>query len=791
MKDATRRNCRCARLGLLLAVAGVALADPADDLLDEVIVTARKIAEPLAAVPISMQVITREELERSGIDGLQSLSRIVPGFYVEQMWGNSNSQPTIRGQAHPGPGGNTVGIYVDGVLQLNNAGDDASMFDLERVEVLKGPQSAMYGSSSFAGAINFVTRRPEDHWESDLSMSLGSDAYRKLSVAASGPLGRPNLLGRVTFMRRDLDGTGVNLADPRDNLGGYRIWGGSASVEYAPSSAWRITGRVHMSDDRLEHPSASTVTAAQFNCGSQNPTTGYWSYYCGNLPRVGQFDISPDIPDSDAQTSQGLLRIQGHGEHWDLDSLTTYYRSDSLVVRDIDASSDGELLGVCTVGVNCDPVDGVPQFVNRLVTVNEVQSFAGVLETATEELRLRFSNGRFNGMLGVLRTWGRGRDGDAFGVGPVVLASDELLTELLPATPLVVGPVSFLNDSIVPDANQTPITYFPPFSGWSTEYFGALDVALPHDINLHGELRTTTAQYTIVAPRVSVDFRVGSKGLAWVSVARGESPGGSNGDPTFMPSEQNYGPESNWNYELGFRGQLFGNRMQLSAALFYYDWVDAQIPGPSNTPGHEFDGIIRNINGIRTPGFEWSADIELATHWSTSLGYSYVDPRFKSGSEDFGGRFYCGLASYSTTSSFCTIGPSRLLTNRPGLLVPYVDGNQLQRAPQQQWTAALTYERPLAANGTGWFVRVGLEHQGRVFLRPINGAFAGERTLLEARIGWSHKAWSLQLWGNNLTDVSYTQAVAPSLASFQITSRPQDLIYGDARRLGLDLHWQF
>lgn len=69
-------------------------------------------------------------------------------------------------------------------------------------------------------------------------------------------------------------------------------------------------------------------------------------------------------------------------------------------------------------------------------------------------------------------------------------------------------------------------------------------------------------------------------------------------------------------------------------------------------------------------------------------------------------------------------------------------------------------------------------------------SFAGERTLLGARIGWSHKAWSLQLWGRNLTDASYTQAVAPSLASFQITSKPQDLIYGDRRRFWLDLHWR-
>ena len=413
-----------------------------------------------------------------------------------------------------------------------------------------------------------------------------------------------------------------------------------------------------------------------------------------------------------------------------------------------------------------------------------------MVDSVTEELRLRFSGGRYSGMLGMLRTWARARSGDAFGAGPVALAANERLTDLLPTTPLVVGPVSDINEIIVPDANQLPITLSPAIQDWSTEFFGALDVALPWRANLHIEARTTTAAFTIVAPRVSVDFPVGAKGLAWISVARGETPGGSNGDSTLMPTEQNYGPESDWTYELGYRGSVFDERANLSAAFFYDDWVQAQIPGPSNTPGHLFDGITRNISGIRTRGFEFSSDFKLATHWSASVIYSYVDPRFKSGSEDFGGTRYCGLASYSTTSNFCTIGPSRLLTNAPNVLVPYVDGNVLQRAPQLQWTAALTYERPHAADRASWFVRAGLEHQGRVFLRPIDGAYGGERTLLGARIGWSLGAWSVQLWGKNLTNVYYLQAAAPSLSSFQVESRPQDVIYGDGRRFGLDLHWR-
>ena len=136
--------------------------------------------------------------------------RHVPGLYVEPMWGGTNAAPTLRGQSHPGPGGNTVGVFVDGVLQANVSGDDAAMFDLERIEVVKGPQSALYGDSTFAGAINFVTRRPTAELQSEANLSAGSDAYRAFVASVSGPLGPPGLLGRASFADREFGGTGVN-----------------------------------------------------------------------------------------------------------------------------------------------------------------------------------------------------------------------------------------------------------------------------------------------------------------------------------------------------------------------------------------------------------------------------------------------------------------------------------------------------------------------------------------------------------------------------------------------------
>jgi iron complex outermembrane recepter protein len=777
---------------LLWAAAHAAAAD--ESTLDEVVVTARKLPEPLSSVPLSVQVISRQDIERAGIDGLMSLSAQVPGLYVEPMWGGISASPTMRGQAHAGDvGAETVGIFIDGVLQANDAGDDAAMFDLERIEVIEGPQSALYGESTFAGAINLVTRAPTQTWEREVRVEAGSDAYHLLSGSLSGPLGVPGLLGRMSFSWRDFDGTGVNVADPHDNLGGYRKWGTALSLEYAPAEPWRIAANVRWSDDHSEHPPQSTLTGPGYNCGARAPMTGYWSFYCGDIPRTSRYDISPDIPDSTAHTLQASLHAQWHADAWSIDNLATYYRGASVAYRDFDGTSAGQLLGVCTVDTTGKCPTGVALPITRLLSVNEVERISTTIEHLTEEFRIRRHTERVDWMLGGQELLAREHDGDGVGAMPVGLRADELLTDLLPATPGVTGPISAVNDLIVADVNHISNQDTDAANNYDlTELFGAADYRFLPGLNLHAELRQGLGAFGVSAPRLSLDWKVAPASLLWLSVARGGAAGGRNINyRELMPSEQRYGAESELTYELGYRGSLHEERLKLFAAAFYNDWRNAQIGGPSNTPGSG-DYIIRNIKGMTTPGFQVSADLRLAARWSAMLGYTYDNPRFKSGSEDIGGISFCGLSGVSRTSNFCTVGPSRVLTQGQFALVPYVDGNVLQRAPRNQSAAAVTFEHPPAASGTSWFVRAGVTYQGPVFVRPIDGAYDGERTLISVRAGVSRGMWSVDIWGSNLTNDSYIRAVASRTAIyFRTTRRPQDLIYGDGRRFGLGLSCRF
>jgi len=783
---------------------GSAPAVPQPELIEEVIVTARKHEESLAAVPLAMSALSAAQLERAGVDGLQALSGQVPGLYFESMWGGANSAPTLRGQAQPNAAGDNVGVFVDGIYQDNNASLDAAMLDLERIEVIKGPQSALYGHSTFAGAINYVTRSPTDMLSGDIALEAGSDAYRGVSAALSGPIGTRGLRARIALAHREFDGTGMNRLDRRDHLGGYRNNGASLRVDYTPNERWRIDAALRATRDRQEHPGSGLLPGSEYNCGGRSATSGLWSYFCGSLPRPTRFDVSPELPDSSINTRQQWLRVTRDGEQWNFDSLSAYYRGSADQLRDFDLEPGGELFGVCTTGASCFPGSKVDRFL-RVENVNRGRSLA---TEYSQELRLRRTGEQFDVMLGAqaFRVWRDART--LFGAGADLLDS-ERLTALLPATPELVGPPSILNSFVVADSNTEQRLRFETITKQTTiAAFAAIDVHVGPRVTIHAEGRESRERFRDICPadncpqlpdavtfnsltpRFSLSFAPADNQLLWISAARGERSGGSNADATLIPQEQYYRPQSNWTYEIGFRGRLFDDRLALDAALFHIDWHDAQVLGPSNAPGdHRF--ILQNLHGVRTRGVEGALAWELSPRWRASGSYAYVNARFTDGSEDVAGIGFCGITPANPASTFCTIGPARNGA-WSGLIVPYIDGNEVQRAPRQQWSAALEFDSGLLGNGMRWYARTQAEYQADVYVLPIEGARNGRRTLLGARVGAGFRGWSLELWGRNLTDAKYVRAVIGRGPVFYPTSpRPFELITGDRRTVGLALRYGF
>jgi outer membrane receptor protein involved in Fe transport len=158
--------------------------------LPEITVTARKRDESLQEVPISIAAFGAEQLRERGIDNAYDVAQFTPNFNMSRNLGRRLDRPIIRGMFPPGRGRANAGFFVDNVFLPGEFGSIAttSLDNIERVEVLRGPQAALFGRATFAGAVNYITRGISDVWESEINTRVGSDEDYKLSVWASGPI---------------------------------------------------------------------------------------------------------------------------------------------------------------------------------------------------------------------------------------------------------------------------------------------------------------------------------------------------------------------------------------------------------------------------------------------------------------------------------------------------------------------------------------------------------------------------------------------------------------------------
>ena len=800
---------RLLRYALLGSIVWPAQAWCADD--DTIIVTARRTTERTADVPLAVDVVPAGDIGAGGIDGLQSLAAHVPGLSFESAWGGSNSFPVLRGQSQPSISGDNVGMFVDGVYQNSRDALDVEPLDLDRIEVVHGPQSALFGHSTFAGLIHYVPAQPTETLLAKASVDAGTDDLLGATVTISGPLGTA-VKGRLAAGWRQAEGTWENEAEPGQHLGNYRRFAFAASFATRDDSGplkLRLAGRY--GDNRSNHPPSFPLDYRTYNCGARDTTSGAWSYFCGKAPIPARVALSPALPDSRARTGQIALQAALDLGDVELRSDTSLYRADSDVIRDLDGSAEGDLYGVCLQSVNCTGIGGLVIPVVRLQRVNIVLQRSLAAREITQELRVRsIGERRFTWEAGAMIFWSRQHSTLAFGGERGRLTGGERLSSLVLTNPQRVGAPATINLALVDDPNADQRAQNDSVERRRTiAAFAVADYRLTDGLRVRSELRSTWEQLTLdsrranfapsfgdtfgtrrfhdITPRFSIDWRPARDWLAFASYARGSRSGGINAFPNLLLEEQTFAPETNWTTELGIK--FSGAELLRAAQVTVYDidWRDTQIQGNAITPGFTAL-IIRNTRGIHTQGVEAAATLVPAAWLSFDLAWSYADPRFKRGSEGPGDNGVCGLSATNTISSFCTIVTS---TIDPGQLVPNISGNRVYRAPTTTWRAAVTLAPRLAVL-PGWRVHADVTHQGNVFDRQVNGLFYGARTLLGARLTMPFGRAALDLWGTNLTGQRYIRVAASRQPAFYLGQpRPTDMMLGDGRRFGLTLSCGF
>ena len=784
--------------------------------IEEVIVTARKKSEDIQNVPLSVKALTAEELEAAGVQDLRDVTFQTPGLtFNEGAGANYFSKPIIRGQTDiGGSSDNNVPVFFDGVYISNTSSIDFGLVDLERIEVIKGPVSATYGRSAYAGAINYVSAPPGDELSGYVEATGGDYGKFNIRGSVSGPI-TDTLKGGISLSYDTFDGT-YHDSSTGENANGYSKKDGLVNLDWTPTSNLEVRPVVYYGNDKFD-PAATIYGPA--NC-SVGLGYGYSQSYCGKVPgdAAEGWTTKPKIADDGQYGATGnhrqvlLANLQTKlSFDWGtLTSLTGYghYITNEYVEFD-------DAYGITAPTYYLPPgakvgqfgAPGLPTGQNATLPLlfgyanNNVDTSEELRYTSPQDLPVRVSVGGYYASSSAYQN--------------LQLAQE---TCSVPAGQYV----GLYNDAFVTPCGQN-------FSGQksvdrltNTIYagFGSADWDILDNLTLSTELRETENQasytdlyaiydpnpysaygYSTVLPstpcplgtcapfrkdfwsltsRTSLTYKPVENVTLYVSAANGDKVGGFNNNP----AHPTYNPERNWTYEAGVKTTLLDDHLQLDGDVFSIHADNYQIYGPP--PGASLPGgfITTNYGGLSTKGGEISADYVVNDYVSFEAGAAYADPKFRDDAFDFGDKTLCsGIPSCA--GRITTVGPNEAVSLK-GLTPPY--------ASKFTFNTALSLRYPVAADWF-WTGRVDYRFESKQFYQyPIDTGYFGPKNIVNVRTGIENDTWSVIFFVRNVTNdktpLTVQDAAATGAENFQAGYFPVAVL-PDGRTFGATVRYKF
>jgi len=699
--------------------AGAALdeAEAAAANQDEVIfVTARRRTESITDVPLSITAYSGEQLEAHGALDITDIGDTTPNVTLEASRGtNSTLTAFIRGvgQQDPVAGFEAgVGIYVDDVYLNRPQAALLDIYNVERIEVLRGPQGTLYGRNTIGGAIKYVTRRIPNEPELRIRGTIGTDEHADLVVSASSPVGEEGILrfgGAVARLSRD--GFGDNLTTGLDNYN-RDIWAG------------RVSAEVNNEDNIFVRLQADLTQDNSDPRGGHRLIPGLVS---GAPVLDDEFDSRGGLldPEQDVRAwGVSLFAEVQPADHWTLRSITAYRQDRSATPIDFDALPAVDL--------------DVPAVYRNRQT--------------SQELQILYDNGPINALLGAYYL-----DANAVTIfdvrlpgGITALTFGDVDTE----TYAIFGDFTYdfsemfsvsIGGRYTWDQRTSDIDRGVYLGGGGSPFFGGTGIRIVNQSDFTG-----TADFQEFTPRASVSFHPAEDQTLYASYSAGFKGGGF--DPRGVSSAcrnpagapcnadelfdfMSFDPETVDSYELGYRASLFDRRVNLAIALFHADYKDVQVPGSVGTVlnGQQtFIGVTTNAASARFQGAEFEGNAIVARSFGTdgdslnfawSLGYLNAE--------------------------------YREFIDARGIDV--ADRREIQNTPE--WTASGTvnYTVPVGPGALSLISTLSYRSSSQQFELRAPGLDQAGFALWDASLVWrsDDDRWSVGLHGKNLTDKRY------------------------------------
>ena len=745
-----------AGFGILVIAEPVWAQSAPTPALEEIVVTARKRNENFQDVPVTMDVFTTQEIASAGIESPRDFVAMVPNMTLVETQNIGNSFITIRGISQARNSEPSVAVLVDGVLETNPYEFTQGLYDIQQIEVLKGPQGALYGRDAIGGAIIIHTADPSDHFEASTRVGVGNGPSEKAGLNLSGPLDSAGTLKyRASFNAYNTDGYLENVyldrkADP------YRDYSGRLRLLWTPADDFSA-------DLRFMYDKAET-TAYYFiipRSAESNPFSDFTTP--GNANDTTSPIQNNNLGTDDRDILDVALKLDYNLSYGTITSITDFNHTqeidtgDAYDFRPVTTSDNYALTSF--VGPIPTPAQGGP--------FDESQSQFIDVKTISQELR--FTSPVVNGF-----SWIAG----AYFVHTKRFISTGNLADRGDGVPAVFyTPIVDPTNPYATNTNQTFLSDSQDNNAWAV--FGdaiyefnkqwELDVALRYDQDQRQNttdtptafLPTTTAftgevrkaTFSATQPKATLRFKPTDDWTFYGGWSRGFRSGGFNQTGVGEEARANavlgvndlFQAEIADTYEIGFKSQFLDRRLTWDADVFH----------TQSKNGYFFVYIAadstQNLGNLSATykGLETSLTAHPTDRLDLYAGFGYTDSRITAMAD------------------------------------PTVIGNQAPLVSRNTVNAGAQYKQPLGDGLTGT-VRLDYNEIGRTWWEPYNITSRDPVSLVDLRAGLQARKWTVTAWSKNLTNKIYNAEFSPGNvggAGFLWRALP--------RRYGVDLDYKF
>lgn len=772
--------CSLALVSSLVADPAFAQQDGSEGVLEEVVVTARKREELLTDVPVSISALTSKAIEDAGITNLTELFAIIPGVENNADGSRQADKPAIRGV---GSQENAtirakVTSFIDGIPLLGSQGI-GSFAGLDHVEVLRGPQSAAFGRSTFGGAINYVTRNPGEEFELNLRASFANDSFRDLSAVISGPVVADHLGLIVTLQEK--------------NYGGDDDW--VTNLGYQLGATNDKTATIKLTFDAGDNVSGSLMYMRTEVDDGEPPI---------QFAALSQYQPHPDDPDGKCALNGGgnscvILGRVNNGlvplvfEYDYNDAQNPILNPGTRITRNRYQGSlsagfgDGYQLTV--LGAYTDDV--AENWFDR--DTFDLSGMSTIHAAATPETTEKYGEVRLASPDGTRLNWL---------VGASIYDYDYINTVYNNYTANIVMDLFAESGNNVGAFFNLGYDFNDRLTGSFEGRYQSDDISGVYPANPGRgapEPISVSKKTNSFQPRLALTYAISDSTNLYGQVARGTNPAGFNVnalDPVLQATAASesydldefvaFDEEEIVNFEIGLKGGSQDKAFRYSAALYYLDWTgyvqpvtgnwtpDDGVLLPGTTSNDYFSRLFVNTGDLDGLGVEFEAAWSPSENWLFGGALSYSGLEFKKDSCSPVPLNY-GVPAIRTEPYACAdVGGKK-----PPMFSPF--------------TLALngTYSHPLSAELDG-YVRVDYAYRSKRYTEQINTDYIGAFNMVDLRFGVRADHWSAELFATNLLDDD-----TPSGAVAFFDGRQPGMVFGTSyvlrqpRSIGIRLAYNF